>query len=179
MIKDIKLYREIQNLDINSIQFSKKQKQQIVEELGLILDICKDWTYNYQHQKPHDITNKHGGHNNALGNACRNASIASLWTMINIMKHISDCGITEGDVGVQTNTDALQPNMWKKIESESKTTVAERIASYTDTEQEALFSASWKNKKVDKSLAWQLGNNFAEVMGVKYPNPESKFYNRY
>ena len=162
---NLKDYRIIQEFDISEYLPTPKQ----IREIQTILDIAKDWTQNYAEDTPWDIS---GAHNKAFGEACRNASIGAQWTMINAIRQIDKEMIEVGDEGFAANHDVIDHKLLNKVENISKQSVAERYASYIDTLEEALGSSAYKNKKVDKKECWHIGNQFAEVMGVKMPNPE-------
>ena len=170
-IKDLKLYQELQNFDIKDFHPNFEQLNKITEDLQLICAICNDWTQSKTTDTPWDIT-KGSEHNKELGNICRNTSIAGQWVMIQLMKDIHANSIQEGYKNTLANHSTMSPQLWRQIENLTKTVVAEGVASFTYTRDEVLYSSAYKDKKIGAGPCWQIGNEFAEVMGVKVPHPD-------
>jgi hypothetical protein len=169
-IKDIETYRYIQNICLDEIKFTENQEIQIYCEIADIINVCKNHT---ETAKNKDIWNipKGSKANKDLGKACRKLSIAAIWQMIKIMRNFDRNNIFDGPFG-EINHNTMDKALWQKIENNTKTAVAERVGDLIDTAEQALFSSSYSKVKLDKTDCWQIGNEFAEVMGVKVPHPE-------
>ena len=163
---NIKTYRAIQNFDITLLEPTRRQ----MFECALILDICKDFTLNSGLDDLHNIP-KGTKWNNDLGNACRNASIGAIWTMINLIRHIYDNEVEEGDKGFTANAEVVDHKRINKILSETKTKVAELVATSQVDFPTVMSESAYKRKKVSAQDCWHIGNAWAEVMGVKVPDP--------
>lgn len=170
MIKDPETYNYIHNICIEEIKFTEAQEIQIYCEIAKIINICAEHTENATNE---DIWNIPRGSkaNKQLGKACRNLSIAAIWQMIKIMRNFDKNNIFDGPFG-DVNHDTMDKSLWNTIENKTKTAVADRVGDLIDTPEEALFSSAYSKVKLDKTDCWQIGNEFAEVMGVKAPHPE-------
>ena len=160
------VYRAIQDFPIDEYNATPKQRQEVCR----ILDICKDFTLNSGLDDLHNIP-KGSKWNNDLGNACRNASIGAIWTMINLIRHIYDNDIEEGDKGFTANAEVVDHKRINKILADSITKVAELVATSQVDFNTALTESAYKRKKVSAQDCWHIGNAWAEVMGVKVPDP--------
>lgn len=170
-IRDLKLYQQLQNFNIKDFNPEFKRLSKITEDLHLICAICNDWTQSTSSNTPWKI-DKGTEHNKELGNICRNTSIAGQWTMIQLMRDMHANDIQEGYKNTLANHSTMSPQLWRDIENLTKTVVAESVASFTMTIDEVLYSSAYKDKKIDAGPCWQIGNEFAEVMGVKVPDPD-------
>jgi len=170
-IRDLKLYQQLQNFNIKDFNPAFEQLIKITDDLHLICAICNDWTQSTSSDTPW-VIEKGSEHNKELGNICRNTSIAGQWTMIQLMRDMYAMDIEEGYKNTAANHSTMSPQLWRDIENLTKTVVAENVASFTMTIDEVLYSSAYKDKKIGAGPCWQIGNEFAEVMGVKVPHPD-------
>lgn len=170
-IRDLKLYQQLQNFNIKDFNPAFEQLIKITDDLHLICAICNDWTQSTSSDTPW-VIEKGSEHNKELGNICRNTSIAGQWTMIQLMRDMYAWDIEEGYKNTLANHSTMSPQLWRDIENLTKTVVAENVASFTMTIDEVLYSSAYKDKKIGAGPCWQIGNEFAEVMGVKVPHPD-------
>ena len=160
------VYRAIQDFPIDEYNATPKQRQEVCR----ILDICKDFTLNSGLDDLHNIP-KGTKWNNDLGNACRNASIGAIWLMIYLIKHIYDNEVEEGDKGFSANPEVVDHKRINKILSHTKNVVAETVGSGIQLYEDVMDESAYKRKKVSAQDCWHIGNAWAEVMGVKVPDP--------
>ncbi len=174
MLQDIKKYQSVMNLELDTIvEKGSLDNQQVKKDLQRILDVCLDWTQSNTTDTPWDIE---GEHNKQLGAACRSASVLSQWTMIHMIRHIVKHNIAEGYMGYQTQLQAYDNKMLFKHETDSRESFAHVYASdknYKEDFMDLLTNeAAVKRNKMNKVQTWHIGNQFAEIMGVKAPDPE-------
>ena len=171
MISDLTKFQAVMNLDLETVVLNAALDTKVKQDIQKILNIANDWTQSKTTDTPWDIT-KGSEHNKELGNICRNTSIAGQWVMIQLMKDIHANSIQEGYKNTLANHSTMSPQLWRQIENLTKTVVAEGVASFTYTLDKALYSSAYKDKKIGAGPCWQIGNEFAEVMGVKVPHPD-------
>lgn len=174
MINDITKYQDVMNLELKTIvEMGSLDNHKVKQDLQRILDVCLDWTQSKTTDTPHNIE---GQHNKDLGAACRSASVLSHWTMIHMIRHIVKHSIAEGYMGYQTQLQAYDNKMLLRHEGDSRESFAHVFSDDANYKLEFMDllsnEAAVKRNKMNKQQTWHIGNQFAEIMGVKAPDPE-------
>jgi hypothetical protein len=179
MISDLTKYQAVMNLDLETVVLNAALDTKVKHDIQKILNIALAWTETNTSNTPWNIE---GVHNDLLGAACRSASVLSQWTMIHLIRHIVKTSEYEGYADHHTHLEAYDPKMLLKIEQDSRESFA-RIyaddANYKEDFMDLLCNeAAVKRTKMNKVQTWHIGNQFAEVMGVKLPDPEQVAYRK-
>lgn len=179
MISDLTKFQAVMNLDLETVVLNAALNTKVKQDIQKILNIANDWTQSKTTDTPWNIE---GVHNKELGAACRSASVLSQWTMIHLIRHIVKTSEYEGYADHHTQLEAYDPKMLLKIEQDSRESFAHVYsddANYAEDFMDLLCNeAAVKRNKMNKVQTWHIGNQFAEVMGVKAPDPEQVAYRK-
>mgnify|MGYP003627829297 FL=1 len=173
MIKDITRYQEVMNLELQQIVLiGALDNNKVKQDLQNILNVANNWTQSKTTDTPWNVE---GTHNKDLGAACRSASVLSHWTMIHLIRHIVRNDVAIGYDGHPVQLTAYDNYTLLKHEQDSRESFAHVYsddANYKLDFMDLLCNeAAVKRNKMNKVQTWHIGNQFAEVMGVKLPDP--------